>query len=87
MPGKEARCFSNKGGDRGVERVCSLSCDNADSVTNHPQLSVSYNNELTNFPVVQWLRIRLPVQCRFPSLVCEDSTCPGGATKPLCHNY
>lgn len=34
---------------RGVERVYSLFCDDADSVTNHPQLSVSYNNGLTNF--------------------------------------
>ena len=56
----------------------SLFCDDADSVTNHPQLSVSYNSELTNFLVVQWLRIRLPVQYRVPSLVCEDSTCPRG---------
>ena len=37
--------------------------------------------------VVQWLRIRLPVQgTRVQSLVWEDSTC-FGATKPKGHNY
>ena len=37
--------------------------------------------------VVQWLRIRLPVQGTWvQSLVQEDSTCCG-ATKPMCHNY
>ena len=37
--------------------------------------------------VVQWLRIRLPMQgTRLRSLVWEDATCRG-ATKPLCHNY
>ena len=36
--------------------------------------------------VVQWLRIRLPVQgTRVPSLVQEDPMCCG-ATKPVCHN-
>ena len=36
--------------------------------------------------VVQWLRIRLPVQgTKVPSLVEEDPTCCG-ATKPVCHN-
>ena len=51
MLGKQARrCFSNKGGDRGVGSMYSLFCDDADSVTNRPQLSASYNNELTNFP-------------------------------------
>ena len=51
MLGKQARrCFSNKGGDRGVGSTYSLFCDDADSVTNRPQLSASYNSELTNFP-------------------------------------
>ena len=37
--------------------------------------------------VVQWLRIRLPMQETWvPSLVWEDSTCCG-ATKPVCCNY
>ena len=37
--------------------------------------------------VVQWLRIRLPVQgTRVRSLVREDPTCRG-ATKPTCCNY
>ena len=38
-------------------------------------------------PVVQWLRIRLPMQgTRVRALVREDSTCRG-ATKPVRHNY
>ena len=37
--------------------------------------------------VVQWIRIRLPVQgTRVWSLVQEDSPCRG-ATKPMCHSY
>ena len=37
--------------------------------------------------VVQWIRIRLPVQgTRVPSLIREDPTCCG-ATKPVCHSY
>ena len=37
--------------------------------------------------MVQWLRIRLPVQgTQVQSLVWEDSTCLG-ATKPMCHDY
>ena len=37
--------------------------------------------------VVQWLRIRLPVQgTRVWALVWEDPTCRG-ATKPVRHNY
>ena len=37
--------------------------------------------------VVQWLRIRLPMQgTRVPALVREDPTCPG-VTKPMRHNY
>ena len=37
--------------------------------------------------VVQWLRIRLPMQgIGVPSLVWEDPTCRR-ATKPMCHNY
>ena len=37
--------------------------------------------------VVQWLRIRLPIQgTRVQSLVQEDPTCRG-ATKPVHHNY
>ena len=37
--------------------------------------------------VVQWLRIRLPMQgTRVRALVQEDPTCRG-ATKPVCHNY
>ena len=37
--------------------------------------------------VVQWLRVRLPVQgTQVQSLVREDSTCHR-ATKPVSHNY
>ena len=37
--------------------------------------------------VVQWLRIRLPMQgTQVQSLVWEDPTCRG-ATKPVCQNY
>ena len=37
--------------------------------------------------VVQWLRIRLPMQgSRVRALVREDPTCRG-ATKPVRHNY
>ena len=37
--------------------------------------------------MVQWLRIRLPMQgTQVQSLVREDPTCHG-ATKPGCHNY
>ena len=37
--------------------------------------------------VVQWLRIRLPMQgTRVQALVREDPTCRG-ATKPMRHNY
>ena len=37
--------------------------------------------------MVQWLRIRLPLQgTRVWSLVREDAHMPG-ATKPVCHNY
>ena len=37
--------------------------------------------------VVQWLRIRLPMQgTRVRALVWEDPTCRG-ATKPVCHSY
>ena len=40
-----------------------------------------------DFPVVQWLRIQLPVQgTRVQSLVQEDPTCRG-ATGPASHNY
>ena len=39
------------------------------------------------FLVVQWLRIRLPMQGTWVwSVVPEDPTCPG-ATKPVRHNY
>ena len=38
-------------------------------------------------PVVQWMRIRLPMQGTWvQSLVQEDPTCCW-ATKPVCHNY
>ena len=37
--------------------------------------------------VVQWLRVRLPMQgTGVRALVQEDPTCHG-ATKPVCHNY
>ena len=39
------------------------------------------------FLVVQWIRIRLPMQgTRVRALVQEDPTCRG-ATKPVRHNY
>ena len=39
------------------------------------------------FPVVQWLRICLPMPSTWvQSLVCEDSTCCG-ASRSMCHNY
>ena len=38
-------------------------------------------------PLVQWLRIRLPMEGTWvQALVREDPTCRG-ATKPVCHNY
>ena len=49
----------------------------------------SINKKLTGgtYLVVQWLRIRLPMQqTRVRSLVREDPTCHG-ATKPVSHNY
>ena len=45
------------------------------------------NNEHLGFPVVQWLRICLPMQRTWVrSLVQEDLTCQG-AIKPVHHNY
>ena len=51
-------------------------------------LADSYQNPISGSSlVVQWLRIRLPVQgTRVRALVREDPTCRG-ATKPVCHNY
>ena len=50
----------------------------------------SYNNQnsmIGTSLVVQWLRIRLPMQgTRVRALVWEDPTCCG-ATKPVSHNY
>ena len=44
-------------------------------------------NGLGTSLVVQWLRIRLPMQgTRVRALVREDPTCRG-ATKPVCQNY
>ena len=41
----------------------------------------------TSLVVVQWLRIRLPMQeTQVRALVREDPTCHG-ATKPALHNY
>ena len=38
--------------------------------------------------VVQWLRIRLPMQrTRVQALGREDPTCRGAINKPVCHNY
>ena len=45
------------------------------------------NIMLGTYLVVQWLRIRLPMQgTQVRALVQEDPTCRG-ATKPMCHNY
>ena len=45
------------------------------------------NNEIGTSLVVQWLRIRLPMQgTRVRALVREDPTCHG-ATKPVRYNY
>ena len=48
--------------------------------------SVTFSDSGTSL-VVQWLRIRLPMQgTQVRSLVQEDPTCRG-ATKPMRHNY
>ena len=45
------------------------------------------NNNSRASLVVQWLRIRLPMQgTRVQALVWEDTTCRG-ATRPVSHNY
>ena len=45
------------------------------------------NNIFRTSLVVQWLRIRLPMQGTWvQALVCEEPTCCG-ATKPVHHNY
>ena len=42
---------------------------------------------MLDFPVVQWLRIHLPMQgTQVRALVREDPTCCGAA-KPVRHNY
>ena len=42
---------------------------------------------LWDLQVVQWLRIRLPMQeTRVRFLICEVPTC-GGQLQPVCHNY
>ncbi|KAJ8784376.1 hypothetical protein J1605_008309 [Eschrichtius robustus] len=52
----------------------------------HRNEKPTHRNEVTS-PVVQWLRIRLPMQGTWVrSLVQEDLTCHG-ATKPVRHNY
>ena len=57
-----------------------VACSQLDSITGE-------KNNLGTSLVVQWLRIRLPMQgARVQALVQEDPTCRG-ATKPACHNY
>ena len=47
----------------------------------------AYKKNLWASLVVQWLRIRLPMQgTRVRALVWEDPTCRG-ATRPVSHNY
>ena len=49
-------------------------------------LDISNNIDRTSL-MVQWIRLRLPMQGTWVwSLVREDSTCHG-ATKPMCHSY
>ena len=49
--------------------------------------SVFKNQCIGTSLVVQWLRIRLPMQAtQVQALVWEDPTCHG-ATKPMRHNY
>ena len=56
------------------------------TVTDH-QGSVNQKRNEGASLVVQWLRIRLPMQgARVQALVQEDPTCHGAA-KPVCHNY
>ena len=51
------------------------------------KLFVSYRYTWWTSLVVQWLRIRLPMQgTQVPALVREDPTCHGAA-KPVRHNY
>ena len=62
------------------------------SVIKKEENSINYNGkEFTKYIgtslVVQWLRIRLPMQgTRVLALVREDPTCCG-ATKPVHHDY
>ena len=52
-----------------------------------PISPINIDVKILNFPVAQWLRIRLPMQGIWVrSLVREDPTWLG-ATKPVCHNY
>ena len=55
-------------------------------MNNHPKSS-GLNMSIRASLVVQWLRIRLPMQgTQVCALVREDPTCCG-ATKPVRHNY
>ena len=51
------------------------------------QIKYEYKTTIWDFLVVQWLRIRLPMQgTQVRSLVREDPTCHE-ATKPVCYSY
>ena len=67
-------------------------CDNSQQNTSKPS-STAHRKDYTSKPsggtslVVQWLRIRLPIQGTWVrSLVQEDPTCHR-ATQPVCHKY
>ena len=53
----------------------------------HIFLNICFKTMYQASLVVQWLRIRLPMQrTQVPALVREDPTCRG-ETKPVRHNY
>ena len=76
-----------KGAHQGVERHLWVSV--ADGATGNQGQGVceAIQGPSGASPVVQWMRIRPPMQgTQVQSLVHEDSTCCR-ATKPMCHNY
>ena len=70
-----------------VPELCSAKCGCRTIRISKVILKSFKNNCAGTSLVVQWLRIRLPMQgTRVRALVREDPTCRG-ATKPVSHNY
>ena len=70
-------------------KYCPCQCNkkNLPSFSHKEQRESVWLKTVGTFLVVQWLRIRLPMQGTLvQALVQEDPTCRG-ATKPMCHNY